>query len=335
VRNSLVELLYRADKREYSNFQPRRPIEQTAGALVRFNFGSGDEFTVSDTFSKGASDVASIDEGGEFLFRDRPFNLNRLDLIWRRINPSRQGFIVRVTRSDLNFDGVDPNSDEPEIIPFFDYRGFETAFEFRQPVARGNWLRVYYDSRRFNHYDPNRPEELGIPFRKEEADTLQVGMGGLLGSDKPFDVRLGYGRFRLVGQDARFDGMVGAANFALRVGGRTSVGFSLVRRPLPSSFPTYYIINSLRITAERPFLREFQVGLALDLASNQYGDILFEGETEIRKDQRYAVEAYFDWVLHPRFAIRVAAGHQRRESNFDGAEFTATAASIGFRLGWF
>jgi hypothetical protein len=334
VRNSLIELRYQAEKREYESFSPIRPVEQIAAALFRFNFSTGDQLTVSETHTLGASDVRAVDEGGEFEFQDRPYDLNRIEAIWARTNPSRQGFIIRLARIDLNFA---PPTNVQAPIPFFDYRGFDSSFEFRQPMAGRKWLRIYYDSRRFNHYNPNDPDDLGIPFRKEVADTLQVGLGGVAGRNKPFNLRVGYGRFRLEGTGAEFNGIVGAADLGIGVGARTNVTFTFWRRPLPSSFPTYYIVNSFRVGAERPFLREFMVGLSLLYSRSAYGDVLpIEGEEDrIRRDSRYLLEAYFDWFVHPRVAIRVAGGHQQRVSNFEDTEFKASAATIGLRLGWF
>ncbi len=336
MRNSLFTLLYEARKLDYGRFAPSRDLEQMGGVAFQFNFGSGDTLLVTETYTKGITDVRAIDEGGEFEFQGAPFNLNRIEAVWSRTTPARQGFIIRVARVDLNFD-----SDEP--VPFFDYRGFESTFEYRQPLANAKWLRVYYDSRRFNHYQANDPTTVGQPFRKEEADTLQVGLGGSLGGGTPFNLRLGYGKFRLAGSGAEFDGLVGSADASIRVAPRTSLSLVLWRRPLPSAFPTYYIVNLFQVGVERPFMREFMVGARLAYSYNKYGDEIVDSagnplpgcSAPVRKDHRGLVEGYFDWRIHPRFAIRVAAGRQRRVSNCASAEFEANAISTGIRLGWF
>jgi len=337
VRNSLIELRYEAAKRQYERAAPpRRALEEVADALFQLNFSSGDQLSIRDTYTRGSSDVRAIDEGGEFEFQDRPFDLNRFEAMWTRTIPSRQGFIVRFARVDLNF----ATPDDPLVnpIPFFDYRGFESNFEYRQPLAGRKWLRVYYDSRRFNHYDPNDRSQTGIPFRKEVADTLQLGLGGMAGRNKPFNLRVGYGRFRLEETGAEFNGIVGAADLAIGIGARTNLTLNVWRRPLPSNFNTYYIVNSFRVAVERPILRSFVAGVSVAHLRSQYGDLLIvDGveDDEIRKDQRYLLEAYFDWFVHPRVAIRVAGGHQQRVSNADHSEFEASAASVGLRLGWF
>lgn len=337
VRNSLIELRYQAEKRQYERAAPPlRPLEEVASVLGQFSFSSGDQLVISDTYTRGSSDVRAIDEGGEFEFQDRPYDLNRFEAIWTRTIPSHQGFIVRIARIDLNF--APPEDPDKHPIPFFDYRGFESNFEYRQPLAGRKWIRVYYDLRRFNHYDPNDRTQTGIPFRKEVADTLQLGLGGLAGRNKPFNLRFGYGRFRLEGTDAEFNGIVGAADIAIGIGTRTNLTVAFWRRPLPSNFNTYYIVNSLRMGVERPFLREFMAGVSLVYARSQYGDVLTIGgvvEDEIRKDQRFVLEAYLDWFIHPRVAIRVAAGHQQRLSSSEGNDFEANAVTVGLRLGWF
>lgn len=338
VRNSLLELRYQADKRDYRTYNPSRPVEQVGTGRFQLNFGSGDQLAVSESYTRGASDVRAVDEGGEFEYQDAPYDLNRIELQWARIHPSRQGFVIRVARVDLNFVA-------DQFVPFFDYRGFDSAFEYRQPTAGGKWLQVYYDSRRFNHYDPNDEtaagepirKAVGVPFRKEVADTLQVGFGGVAGHGKPFNFRAGYGRFRLEGTGAEFDGLVGTFNLGMMVGSRTRLALALWRRPLPSSFPTYYIVNSLQVGLERPFLREFMVGTILQYSRNQYGDPLPlpDDEDKIRRDQRFGLEGYVDWIAHPRLAVRLAAGYQHRDSNFEDTNFSAAAGSIGLRLGWF
>ena len=171
--------------------------------------------------------------------------------------------------------------------------------------------------------------------------TRDTMMARMLASDAGFD-----GRFICCGRLVRLPrrlvvqfegiGIVGAADLAIGVGARTNLKFNVWRRPLPSNFDTYYIVNSFRMGVERPFLRQFMAGLSAQYSRSEYGDLLpIEGETEIRKDQRYLLEAYFDWFVHPRVAIRIAGGHQERMSSFDDSDFKASAATVGLRLGWF
>ena len=327
VSNSLLELRYQVDKRNYKNYNPRRPREQTAGLQMRFNFGSSDALIVNDTFTRGASDVRIVDEGGELTYRDQPFDYNRAEIGWQRVNAGRPSFIARVARTDLKWDPVG-------AVSFFDYSGWETAFEYRHPVSGRRWLRLYQDTRRYDHFEPGVDHATSEPYRKEQSDTLQAGIVGAFGRGHSYDVRAGYGKYRLLGVGAEYDGLVGTASTSLKLGGRTWVNAVLWRRPLPSFFPTYYIVNSLRVSVERSWLRNLKVGVGVEHSRNQYLDRL-GAEEEIRKDQRYLWEAYFDWFVHPQLAVRLAAGGQRRDSTVPTAEFDSTGATLGVRVGWF
>jgi len=284
---------------------------------------------VDDTFTRGASDVKIVDEGGELVYRDAPFDYNRAEVVWQRAIPGRAGFAVRVARVDLQFE-PDPT------VPFFDYSGWDTALEYRHPIPGRRWLRLYYDSRRFDHFEAGVDHSTSEPFRQEQSDSLQGGVVGFVGRDHPFDVRVGYGKFRLVGTGAEYNGVVGLANVTLNLGGRTWLNAVLWRRPLPSNFPTYYIVNSLRVSVERNWVRNMKAGIAVEHSRNRYLDPLpiDEGQ-EIREDQRYLWEGYLDWSVHPQLAVRLTAGRQRRDSNFPQIEYSATGAALGLRLGWF
>ena len=327
IRNSFADLRYQLDKREYRGYQPKRPREQTFAGRVRLNFGTGDALIVTDTYTLGSSDVRNIDEGGELVFRDAPYDYNRAEVLWQRLRPRSAGFIFRVAHVDLKF------VEDSMAVPFFDYNGLESSVEYRHPIPGQRWLRGYFDTRRFDHFEPGS----SVSFRQEDADTLQVGIGGLMGRrGNSFEARAGYGHYALRGQGAEFQGLVYNATLGLAVGGRTRLTALLWRRPLPSNFPTYYIVNSLRISAERNVARNVMGGVGFEHYRNQYLDPLpsDQGE-EIRKDQRYIVEGYLEWAVHPRLAFRLAGGHEQRVSNFPDSEYDTTGASFGLRLGWF
>jgi len=346
VRNSWLDLNYQVDKRDYAGYQPNRPREQTFAGAFQFNFGSGDTIIISDTYQLGASDVTTIDQGGELVFRDAPFSFNRAEVVWQRTSPSLAGFTIRVARVDATFD-ILPN----RLVPFFDYNGLETSVEYRHPIPGRRWLRGYFASRRFEHYDQYVTPDNTVDraFRREEhSDTLQVGMAGVFGRGHSFEFRVGYGQFRLVGDGAEFRGVVGRANVTLLVGGRTRVSASLWRRPLPSNFDTYYIVNSVRVSAQRNVARNVVGGVGLEAWRNGYLDpvptnVLVDvgGIPQVatvfqdREDQRLLLEGYLEWFPHPRVGIRLAAAHQDRNSNIPQSEFSTTGASLGLRLGWF
>lgn len=328
IRNSVLELRYGLDKRDYQGYQPQRPREQTYAGRLRLNFGTGDTLFVGDTYTLGSYDVRNIDEGGELVFRDAPYDYNRAEIMWQRLRPGNAGFIIRSARVTLHF--VEGGA---RAVPFFDYDGVESSLEYRHPIPGRRWLRGYFDTRRFDHFEPGQD----VAFRKEDADTLQVGMGGLMGRrGNSFEARAGYGHYTMTLQNAEFNGLVGQAQMSLAVGARTRLTAFLWRRPLPSNFPTYYIVNSLRVSAERNVARNITGGVGFEHYRNQYLDPLPTDEgQEIRKDQRYIVEGYLDWALHPRLSLRFSAGHEERVSNFPDNEYATSGVSFGLRMGWF
>jgi len=358
VRNSWLDLNYQIDKRKYSGYQPNRPREQTFNGAFQFNFGTGDTVIVQDTYSLGSSDVRTVDAGGELLFRDAPFTYNRAAVVWQRTTPSLAGFTVGVAHVDVAFDAV-----PGVLIPFFDYNGTEMSVEYRHPIPGRRWLRGFFESRRFDHFEHPDVGSAYRSFRREEhTDTLQVGMGGVFGHGHSFDFRVGYGQYRLIGDGAEFRGVVGRANVNVVVGGRTRVTGVLWRRPLPSNFDTYYIVNSLRVSAERSVARNVSGGVAVELWRNGYLDpvpatVLDPDVDPVavpcqcltapvdRTDQRLWLEGYLEWLPNPRVGIRLAARREQRNSNavplspdqqiLQDVDFTATGVSLALRLGWF
>jgi hypothetical protein len=336
VRNSAGLFEYTADRYAYQTVQFTRDWNQYGRAGWRWNLSSGDTITVGTSYTKGITNVQEIDPGGELTFLGQPYNLARWDLQIDRAIPRRQGYLIRISRVDMNWD-----PDEGEIVPFFDYRGWDARYEYRQPAAAIDWFIVYGEMRRFNHYRPrNTPGwELGVPFRKEESGSLQVGVRGFLGRGQPFFARIGYGEFEYTGAEpsaTKFQGIVGELNWSLSVGARSSLELSLLRRPLPSTFPTYYLIDELRVNAERPWRQYSSMGLSVLLSRNTYGDaVAVSCNGEIRQDNRWEAEAYLDWLIHRKFGFRVAAAHYERTSNCDLADFKANVVTTGLTMGWF
>lgn len=346
VSNSFFDLGYMADRFDYAENQFSRDWAQEASAGWRINFGSGDRLVLSERYYRGITDMAAIDEGGELVFQGQGYNLNRWNVELSRSIRKRPGYLVRITRADLNW--VAPE-DEDRQVPFFDYRGYDTRFEYRHPVPPGNWVIVHSHVRRFDHYrargysDPETglpDSEVGVPFRSEESESVLVGLLGTLGRDQPFFARVGWGRFAYTGLEAsqkEFRGLVGQAQWSLRVGSRTRVELNANRRPLPSSFPTYYIVNELRVRADREWLRYSRAGVELLYSRNRYGEPLpLTGcGDQIRRDTRWLVEAFMDWLVSSKFGFRMAAAHYERGSNCAAADYSANSLTAGITLGWF
>lgn len=345
VRRSALTFEYTADRFDYQENQFSREWAQEGAARWRMDFASGDRLSLTERYSLGISDTRAVDEGGELVFQGQAYNLNRWGVELSRSTPKRPGYLISFRRSDLNWE--EPEDDEQ--IPFFDYRGFDSAVEYRHPVPPVNWLIAYASVRRFNHYEPRGAEdpvtgesiwEPGVPFREEESESVQIGMRGVLGREQPFFARVGWGRFAYTGEQASnkdFNGLVGQAQWQLRAGSRSRVEMLLNRRPLPSSFPTYYIVNEFRVRADREWLMYSRVGVDLRLSRNRYGEPV-PGTgcgDRIRRDSRLSLEVFMDWLVLRRFGFRLAGAHYDRDSNCPGASYSDNTLTAGMTLGWF
>lgn len=343
-RSSLLQLSYAATKRNYESVSLSRDLAQDLGVMLRFDFSSGDQLIVRDDFRRDFTRLRELDVlGNEVVFSGQPYNVNRWSAQLTREVPQRQGYDVQVRRTDFNFEGESQ-------VGIFDYRGFDTDFEYRQPLPASRWWIVHYSMRRFNNYESNCPSRVGIPFRKEESDSLQTGLRGRLGPDHSYFVRLGYVRFRLEEDgvaacrsqepgagSTEYDGAAGQAGWRLRLGDRTDIVLGAYRQPLPSGFNTYYIVNELRAELQRDLFQRGRLGLVTRLGRNEYGKLIDQaGCDQIhRKDNRLDVEGEFTWLVHPRIGLQLAALHERRGSNCEINDYRAMQLGAGLVLGWF
>jgi hypothetical protein len=310
-------------------------------------FPSRDTFDLSARYILGITDTQVVDPGGELTFRGIPYRQARWDLQLARGVPGMHGYSAKLTRIDHIWEPAELPGGSLQAVPYFDYRGLDSRFEYRYPLPSRNWVIGYGSVRRFNHYRPEgwtdedgEPGEVGVPYRKEQSGSLEVGMRGYLGFEQPYFVRLGYGQFRYTGEEPSnvdFSGLVGQANWRLRVGGRSHLEVGWQRRPLPSSFSTYYVINEFRVRADREWLVYSRAGLDLLYSKNKYGEPLPNTACSdfIREDRRWKAEAYVDWLVHRKFGFRVAVGHHERTSNCQGSDYKANMVTTGMTLGWF
>ncbi|HKQ61772.1 MAG TPA: hypothetical protein VJS92_10795, partial [Candidatus Polarisedimenticolaceae bacterium] len=330
IRNSLFELAYLGSDLGYATSRVGNGVSHDAVATLTLNFGSRDTLILRDRFIRSFSDSQNIDPGGELVFQGQAYDINRWDVEFARTELGRQGYSLRLSRVDFNYDQA---ADAPA---FFDYRGMEGAVEYRQPLPGYRWLTVYHDVRGYNYYRPDAA--VGIPERHEDTSSLQLGMRGLLGANQPFYLRLGWGRFRYTGAvRSQFAGLVTSAAWQLRLDRSTRLDLGLERRPLPSSFETYYLINEFRTQLERDWLRDSRYGIRLLLSRNYYGDptSLPGCQTTDRVDSRVEAAAYLSWRIHSRIALDWSATRYERNSNCQLADYGATVLSVAARLGWF
>lgn len=331
-RNSLLSLDYEAEYRDYAKNDFSRDLTQTVGAAVDFNFSSFDRLTFEERYVRGITEIQDSDPGGERVFTGQPYNYNRAGFEVAREVAGRPGYTVNLTRTDLNY-VLEPG----EESVFFDYRGFEGALEYRHPLPGSRWLLAHYDGRRFDHFRVELAS--GRPYREESWDAVSLGVQGMLGRRQPFYARIGVGEFSYgyapiqYRPDLEFRGITAEMRLRLTVGAKSGITFGFVRRPLPSNFETYYIINELRVEADRRWLRSSRFGVRALYSRNSYGDE--DNDVKGREDTRVRLETYVDWFFHSKIGIRVSASHTRRRSSTNVADYDATVVSSGFRFGWF
>ncbi len=337
-RNSNLQLTYGAERLDYDEISVERNLDQAFGFDLDLNFSTGDRLRFTDRYSRSFSVQRLELEDGEAInpgddeergqtFVGEPFDSNRWEVRLTRAEPRRQGYDIKISRIDLNYQG------DAEVSRY-DYRGFDNSFEYRHPMPRDRWWTVFYKTRRINHYnEPDGPSlPVGVPYRKEVSDSIQLGFRGELGEDQPFLVRLGYTDFSYEGQDADFTGIVGQAHWNLKVGVNSNLWLGIFRRPLPSSFSTYYVNNIIRASFESEWRRNVLLRAETNWTYNRYeiGDDGCRLEDEILDAELGAT-----WVIQRRVGFDLSTGHYRRSSNCDSVDSDSTTFNATLKVGWF
>jgi hypothetical protein len=370
-KNSLFEIEYGAEKRKYQDYQFSRDLAQRGRADLRLNGSYGDTLRITESYTREITTVVRYDAEGladqpneEFILEGVPYNLNIAEVELSRDNPNMQGYSIKVRRTDHTVVEDRQPDDPDQLIALYNYWGYDGIFEYRHPLPSNTWLIAYHNVRYFNHiapmgessqFDPIRcVSYAGKYFRSEHSDSYQIGVRGYIGGRHAYLVRAGLGNFEYGGpvpQGSDFRGLVGRANFLFILGGRSDLQISLERRPLPSYYKTHYIINVLRLSIDREWLRGLRGGLSAYVSRNTYGDPLDDigpswevcrsgGSEEPdcggarRVDLRVMLEGHLDWMIHDLVKLRLSASHWQRESNCDDRVIGTTEITAGIMLGW-
>ncbi|MCP3978808.1 MAG: hypothetical protein GY716_05690 [bacterium] len=349
LRRSEIELFYEASRFEYEEFSTdfSRETSGTTGAVFDLRFSSNDRLRIRETYETGLIDVQVFDGADEQVFVGQGYDSNVFRVELSRSVPRRQGYSIRIDRVDFVYDEFDRETG------YFDYRGFETNFEYRQPLASNKWITGSYGARRFNHYDRSRDGieyPVGVPFRKEESDTYELGLRGTFGERQPFVFKLGQGKYTYEGaEDSEFTGVVGQARVRLRVGGRSQIDLDLSRGSYPSTVSSFYVRSALGVVFERSWRQFSSIGIDSRLARNLYdssttcsapgsvpGNPQGNNPNPVRRDDRLLrFRAYVDFVVHPRMGIRISGDHRRRNSQCQDGDYATNIISTAFVVGWF
>jgi hypothetical protein len=352
--HSLLEFRYNGAQISYESAALASDVASRGDLGLTLVFSSGNTFYFRDAFLRDFVQVPDTDipEQGpgvtpEEKYFGSPYHYNRLDIGVRRDEPRSQGYQVRIGRRDFVYqDGTFGGQ--------YDFRGWDNDFEYYRPLTSNRRIVVHYRMQRYEHF--RALEGVGVPFREEISDTLQAGLSGV-GSVRPFFFRVGYARFLYESKDpletrSNFRGVSGFARWNLPLGGRSSLSMLLSRRPLPSSYPTYYISNQFRSVAERGFRPDVKLGLILGISNNRYADeIIFRNCDDVgapsecqpsrlvcdglRNDVTWDAGFRASWEVHNMFELNLTGKHEKRNSNCENSDYNSDSINLGFKVGWY
>ncbi len=331
-RNSFFKVELEATDLVHSSVDFSRRTANHGAATLDLGFSTGDRLALGGRFTRDFVRVRNViveetTVDAEDIFFGEPYDEHQFGVELERLIPGRQGYRMRVDRRDYNYSG-------DSAVALYDYRGFDGAYEFRQPTSNRGWLIFNYGMRRYNHYEPE--DAVGVPFRKEKQDSLQVGWRGQLGPESPFLFRLGYESLRYEIDPSSYRGISGYYAGSFRIGRDSSVQLSLSRQSLPSTQETYYINSVLRAEVNRSLLRTLDFTGRVRFALNDYGGaVRSDCGAEAREDRVFALDTELFWPVHPRMDFGISGSHERRSSNCDFATYEANELRAGLRLGWF
>lgn len=331
-RDSFFRVALEAADLVHSSVDFSRHTTTRGETKLDLGFSTGDRLAFGGRFTRDYVRVRDeIDEettiDAEDIFFGEPFDEHQFDVELERLIPGRQGYRIRIDRRDYNYKGESQ-------LAIYNYRGFDSAYEYRQPTSNRGWLIFNYGTRRFNHYRPE--DNVGVPFRKEEQDSLQAGWRGQLGPDSPFLFRLGYETLRYKIEPSSYHGLSAYYAGSFRIGGSSRVELSLNRQSLPSTQETYYITNVLRAEVNRDLLRTLELRGRVRFALNDYGGSVRPGcGGEVREDRLFGLDTELFWPVRPRLNFGISGSHERRSSNCDFANYDDTELRAGLNLGWF
>jgi hypothetical protein len=360
VRMSNLEIGYEGSTFAYRDTNFANTATHIGSVAFDLNFSSYNTLRIEETYTSGVTELQRADVTGDIIRQGVPYARNRWAVEWLREVTRGPSFRARIERGDLKY-----RPDELTIdIPWLDHEGWEVEYEYIQPFYRRGGLIGKYNARRqdqfeagtMSNWDPPVPDS--VPLRREEYDGFEVGYRGLIGRHQPLLISLGYGKLALrdiQGSDetpSDYRGLIGTINWRLPVGGLSNMAVTLNRRPLSSIFNTYYIVNDLRVRFDRRFREVSQWGVNLLASSNRYGDAVDTTATMqfvpcnlddkktgdqnfARKDRGQQIEGFWEWTVQPRVALRMAATHNRRDSNCNLADYSSNALGMTFKLGWF
>lgn len=336
--NSKLELGYEAQRVDYAHNSLFNDLVQQMNARLVLNLTTGDQLTVRESLRRDfvqidptLNDIDAPGSAPEAAFFGVPYHDNRIDVTFERSDPRRRGFAVRIGRRDFVYHGQTTSAE-------YDYRGYDSSFEYRQPVSPRKGIILYYGRRRLNHYDPNGV--VGEVTRRESADDFALGLRGQFGRNRPFLVRVGYGGFRYELNGATTDhSLTGFVRWRVAAGARSWADLLGSRDQLASTFSSHYIDERLRTTAGYEFSGSASAYVSLGAGQRRYAPVQnAAGNSSCELHRRHA---FYDVGLgaswNPFRLLRLEAGarHEAQNSNCEGEGFGSQTVRLGLTVGWF
>ena len=336
--NNLFEFQYNGANVDYDKSEFAGGLRQQATLGVRLKFRSSDRLRIRDSFLRDFAQIldSSIPDQGpgfepEQKYFGSPYIYNRFDIDLERNESHRIGYRVQIGRRDFQYE-------DGTVGTQFEFDGFDNTFEYFQPLSSGRKIVVHYSMRRLNNYRDGEGQ-----FREEVSDAVEAGLVGVGGS-RPLFFRVGYSRFLYDYPDGtssnddsdNFRGLSGFARWLLPFGGRSSLALTVSRRPLPSSFDTFYVSSQFRGTAERVFRPRVRVALLGGVRQNRYADEIPQLRCDgLRQDWVWDAGFRASWSPHHLIQLRLAGAHEERTSNCENVDYVSTSVNLGINLGWF
>ena len=346
-RNSRLSLEGRYTSFEYENRATGDDDALDLSADLDLAFYSGDRLRIGYGVLDGTSRTLAFDECGESVFNGEPYRFDRYEFELSRAQTGRRGYEVAVRNSSVDFD-EDQGS-------FFEFDGWETDVEYREPLSASSWLLARFSGRRFDQFRSGGSRD--APFRTESTDAGFLGVRGVR-QELSYDVAVGWARseYELSDETAPggrprsdFRDAVWSASVTRRLGPLDEVLLRTERRVFASFFRdnNYYLSTRTRAQWTRRLRGRSSVWLLIEYATNDYPDPVDtngDGEPDVvREDHLWDVGIYGTVAVWRKLGIRVDVRHRRRDSNYvfettDGtllsADYEGLRAFVGVTLGW-
>jgi len=327
-RNSWFRLAYDGVFRNYANDVTASNNSQDVQADLALRFSSFDQLTFAYDRQRGAADTIRFD-GGEAIYDGTPYGFVTYDVSVQREVPGHLGYAANVRWSRLTF--------ESTTYAFFEYDGWDGAFELRKAVSASKWILAGGAFRRFDHRLANDPTH--SVYRQEVVDAVQVGMQGFGAHSQSWRVMLRYDWADYPGgTGSDFSGLGGEALLILAPGPSSNVYLYASRRNWASFYVdnNYYVATVAGVRGEKRWNRT-AIGLDVNLGLTDYPDVVVDPvsqEAIKRRDVGSRGEFYASFAFRSAYALRVSFSHQGRRSNAGGVDYRGDALGVQFVLGW-